>query len=108
MEPFDLVLVDGRFRAACFLEVVRHYVVHQWRSPTILIHDYMNRILPGWNGNHSKPWYNDTVLQKYAKRFQNADTLAAFYIQPSTYNNSKLMADLEKDISDVKYIASRL
>ena len=111
-EPFDLILVDGRFRAGCILKVARHYVTKKWGSPNILFHDYMDRVdlskppfSKGFSSalsqRKSKPvhlWYNASVIEKYLERVQSADRLAGFIIRPAVYTNSTLMAELDDDI----------
>jgi hypothetical protein len=112
-ERFDLVLVDGRFRVACFLETVRHYVSHKWPSPTILFHDYMGRIggktsfyerLVG--AKKKVQWYNQSIVEKYAERVENAQSLAAFNIRPIVYKSPELMTELDGDILAAKSSAS--
>ena len=99
-EPFDLVMVGGRFRVGCFLKVVRHYVRQQWPSPNILFHDYINRI--GKNASSKaaadSDWNTADVVEKYAERVQNAETLAVFTIRAELYRGYKLFAELERDI----------
>jgi hypothetical protein len=58
---FDLFLIDGRFRVACFAETVRH------ASPNalILVHDYVGR-----------PQYH--VMESIARRVATVDQLALF------------------------------
>ena len=38
--PFDLVMVDGRFRVACVLKAVKKARLARWRGATVLLHDY--------------------------------------------------------------------
>jgi hypothetical protein len=60
-EEFDLFLIDGRFRVACFAETVRH------ASPNafILVHDYVGR-----------PQYH--VMESIARKVAIVDQLAIF------------------------------
>jgi hypothetical protein len=101
-ERFDLILVDGRFRVACFLEAIRHYVLQKWQTPTILFHDYMNRLKK--NAGKKKmeaKWYSPEILEKYAEKIESAETLAVFKIRSTTYDDPKLLADLDADILKV-------
>ena len=103
-EPFDLVLVDGRFRVACFLKVVRQYVTKQWKTPYILFHDYLNRIGGRYWKSHLRlqKMYNPDIVEKYAERRQNASTLVAFTIRAAHYRNPNILAELDMDISNVE------
>lgn len=44
-QPFDLILVDGRFRVACTLNTIKHTLKHKHAADTtyIFIHDFWNR-----------------------------------------------------------------
>ena len=67
-EPYDLVLVDGRFRIACTL----HCCLCCSSNTKILIHDFFNR-----------PFYF-TVLP-FLQLEEHADTLALFTIKEKVY-----------------------
>jgi hypothetical protein len=56
----DLILVDGRFRVACFA----HVVAMGFKGP-IMFHDYRDR-----------PWFHD--VEQIAKPVISADTLSVF------------------------------
>ena len=62
----DTILIDGRFRVACALQVILHY--HGHADTKILIHDFWNR--PGYH-----------VLLQYLEVFNQADTLGVFGIK---------------------------
>jgi hypothetical protein len=57
----DLYMVDGRFRVACFLQIL----LHCRRDALIMIHDFNNR-----------PHYH--VVREVAREVAIADTLSAF------------------------------
>lgn len=43
-QPFDLILIDGRFRVACTMAAIQHIAKHQTQDSTIIfIHDFWNR-----------------------------------------------------------------
>lgn len=43
-QPFDLILIDGRFRVACTMAAIQHIAKHQTQDSTfIFIHDFWNR-----------------------------------------------------------------
>lgn len=76
-DGLDLVLVDGRFRVACFLKALKI------SSPTtrIAIHDYSNR-----------EYYH--LIEKYADKVESADKLSVF--------KKKDDADLEALAKDIE------
>lgn len=43
-QPFDLILIDGRFRVACTMAAIQHIAKHHTQDSTIIfIHDFWNR-----------------------------------------------------------------
>jgi hypothetical protein len=68
----DIILIDGRFRVACGLDIF-----NKIRNDTIvLIHDYMHRI-------------EYHILEKYYLRIATWDTLSAFIKNEKIINISK-------------------
>ncbi|PWB88799.1 hypothetical protein C5688_18925 [Methylocystis sp. MitZ-2018] len=65
----DLFLVDGRFRVACFAEVMKRASANS----IIMVHDYTNR-----------PQYH--TIERIARRVAVADTLAVFQPNGSRYD----------------------
>lgn len=61
MADADTYLVDGRFRVACFMQVM----LHSKSGSVILIHDYANR-----------PEYH--VVSRFAREVARVDNLSAF------------------------------
>lgn len=43
-QPFDLILIDGRFRVACTMAAIQHIAKHHaYENSVIFIHDFWNR-----------------------------------------------------------------
>lgn len=43
-QPFDLILIDGRFRVACTMAAIQHIAKYQTQDSTLIfIHDFWNR-----------------------------------------------------------------
>jgi hypothetical protein len=80
---FDLFLIDGRFRVACFAETVRH------ASPNavILVHDYVGR-----------PQYH--VMESIARRVTIVDQLALFAPTGASPNLIDSVSNAYRSVSD--------
>ncbi|MCL7462345.1 tetratricopeptide repeat protein [Pseudomonas sp. NW5] len=78
--PFDLILVDGRFRVACTATTIQHILDHH-RSPEdarIFIHDFWDR--PGYH-----------VVLDFLDTLERVDTAGLFKLKPDIKR-----ADVEK------------
>lgn len=73
---FDLVLIDGRFRVACLLDIIL-----KQGNPTILFHDFNNR-----------PEYH--IIKKFCDIIETIDTLVVLRIKNS--NDMREISDLYK------------
>lgn len=81
--PFDLILVDGRFRVACTATAIQHILDHH-RSPEdarIFIHDFWNR-----------PTYH--IVLEFLDTLERADTAGLFKLKPGiTHEDLKQLLD---------------
>ena len=70
--PFDLILVDGRFRVACTIAAIQHVLDHHQNpeSAEILIHDFWDR-----------PQYH--AVLEFLDPVEKAETAGLFRIKPS-------------------------
>ena len=57
----DLYMIDGRFRVACFMQVI----LHSQRNPIIMVHDF-----------RSRPEYH--VVNNVAREIASAEDLSVF------------------------------
>ena len=76
---FDLVLIDGRFRVACFLDICL-----KKETPTILFHDFLNR-----------PEYH--IILQFCQVVESVDTLVVLKINDNI--NLETVEDLYKTYS---------
>ena len=84
-QVFDVALVDGRFRMACALELIRSAYVDCEHSK-VLIHDFWNR-----------PYYHAIVMKWYTA-IDRVDTLAVFTCKHSfQHMNDTLRTDFMRD-----------
>jgi hypothetical protein len=74
----DFVLIDGRFRVACFAKLAQL----GFRGP-VAIHDYSNR-----------PWYH--TIDRLGRRIAQAETLSVFVPQ----NNEEAASIWEQHLND--------
>lgn len=65
----DTILIDGRFRVACFLATL----LHTQRAATVLFDDYYDR-----------PKYH--VVERYARPVRRIGRMAEFHVIPKTYS----------------------
>lgn len=82
-EEFDLVLIDGRFRVACFLDILL-----KQGSPIVLFHDFLNR-----------PEYH--IILQFSTVIESVDTLVVLKINDNIdlkiiqefYNTYSIISD---------------
>lgn len=70
VQRWDVVLVDGRFRVACFLKAIDAVKDEPGAEKVrLLVHDYRNR-----------PEYH--VVERFAERVETVETMVAFRLRP--------------------------
>lgn len=79
----DIVLIDGRFRVACFLASI----IHLKSTTTILFDDYLDR-----------EYYH--VIEKICKPSAFVDRMAIFNVEPANVDSRSIL-----DLLDYFYIA---